>query len=61
MTSTHTLAERAAIYANAARAGHRPSASKAREAIRLRALALIQDIRRSGGHVSRTTERALKQ
>jgi hypothetical protein len=63
MTPTPTLsvrADRAAIYAASARKGRKASSAKQKLAVRLRALALISEVRSSGGHVPRKHERALR-
>jgi predicted protein tyrosine phosphatase len=58
--STRTLAERAVIYANAARSAHKRHKPLTRQAVKLTALALIIELRKSGKHIKRSTERALR-
>lgn len=63
MTPTPSLsvqADRACIHANGAAARGRKSSDKRKLAQRLRALALIQELRKSGHHVSRKHEQALR-
>jgi len=55
-----TLADRACIHAKGAKARHVKSKDKFKRAARLRALALIQELRKSGHHVSRKIEQALR-
>jgi len=58
--SLATLADRACIHAKGAKARHVKSKDKFKRAARLRALALIQELRKSGHHVSRKIEQALR-
>jgi hypothetical protein len=63
MPPTPSLSKRAAraiIYANGSAARHRPSARKRKEAQKLVALCLIQEIRSKGGYVPRKIENALR-
>lgn len=63
MTPTPTLstrADRAAIAYRAARKGRKASTAKQKTAIKLRALAMIQELRKSGTPVRRKHERALR-
>ena len=63
MTPTAPLqkrADRAAIYALSARRSRKASSAKQKTAIKLRALAMIQELRKSGTPVRRKHERALR-
>ncbi len=53
-------AQRAVTYANGAAARHVKSSDKRKTAINLVALALIYELRKSGHHVSRKIEQALR-
>jgi hypothetical protein len=60
-TSTLSVrADRAAIYAEAARRRRKASLAKQKEAINLRALALVYELRKSGKSVKRSHEKALR-
>lgn len=64
MTPTPTLATRAAravTYANGARARHKPSRHKAREAIKAVGLEILYDNRRRGIRTKRKHEQALRR
>lgn len=63
MTPTPPLAKQAddaCVFARGAKARHVKSKDKFKRAARLRGLALIQEIRRAGGHVERKHEQALR-
>jgi hypothetical protein len=53
-------AERAVTYANGSAARHKASLRKRREAQRLVALCLVQEIRSKGGYVPRKIETVLR-
>lgn len=63
MNATPALAKQAddaCVFYRGAKARHVKSKDKFKLAARLRALALIQELRKSGHHVSRKIEQALR-